>query len=120
GAANALVEVLKVYAKRRNNQRARDIKPTQNTMELGEPLAETVGELHGAEENCARPSQAMRQQIPLEALIVLPNGIVRMPKEALVVVDNVGDHQPNDGKDCIFGSEIRRSSTNLDGGSGHG
>jgi len=62
----------------------------------------------------------MRQQVPLEAFIMLPNGSVRMPKEALVVVDDIRDHQPNDGKDDIFGSEMKSSSTSLDGGSGHG
>ena len=43
-----------------------------------------------------------------------------MPKEALIVMDNIRDHQPNDGKDYIFSSKMKRTSTNLDGSSSHG
>jgi hypothetical protein len=89
-------------------------------MEFGEALAEAVRELHRTEQNSARTGQSMRQQIPLEAFIMLPNWSVRMPKEALVVVDDIRDHQPDDGKDDIFNSEMKHTSTNLDGCSCHG
>jgi len=44
----------------------------------------------------------MRQQIPLERLIVLPDRIVVVPEEALIVLNNVSDHQPHESENKIF------------------
>jgi len=53
GAAHALLEVLNVKAEGSGDEHAGDIEASDDTMELGESLAEAFRELHGTEQEGA-------------------------------------------------------------------
>jgi len=55
----------------------------------------------------------MRKQPPLERLVVLPDRILRIDEEVLVVAENVSDHQTNEAKQQILarGQESRWGGT---------
>jgi hypothetical protein len=47
------------------------------------------------------------QQIPLEGLIVLPNGGIRLDEEVFIVAENINDHQANASEEEILGARPR-------------
>ena len=53
GAAHALLEVLNVKAEGSGDEHAGDIEASDDTMELGESLAEAFRELHGTDQEGA-------------------------------------------------------------------
>jgi hypothetical protein len=72
-------------------------------MELREAAAEALGELHWAQEKGASTGNSVRQEPPLERLVVLPDRIVGMDQEALVVTENVGHQQATKANRRNFG-----------------
>ena len=102
GAAHALLEVLNVEAERSGDEDAGDIEASDDAMELGEALAEAVGELHGPEQEGAGAHQAVGQKPPLESSDVQPFGILGVDEEMLVMVENVSDHQADESEQKIF------------------
>src|SRR5438445_9625095 len=78
-------------------------------MEFCEALAQPVGELHRPEQECTSPGHAMRQQPPLEGLVVLPDRSLCIEKEIFVVAENVSDHQANEPKNEILRAQPRRA-----------
>jgi hypothetical protein len=71
-------------------------------MELREALTQAVRELHGSEQESTSTGDAMRQEPPLERLVVLPGGVLRINEEALVMAENVSGHQANERKKEIL------------------
>jgi Phage integrase family len=78
GSAPALLEKLDVEAEWRGHKYTRDIDSADYPMEPPEPIANSVGELHRAQQQSARAGDSMRQQPPLEGFIVLPYRILRV------------------------------------------
>src|SRR5690349_7146136 len=88
-------------------------------MKLCVALAQAIGKLQWSEQDRTGPGKSVRKQIPLERLIVIPHGMVVVPEKTLVVLNDVGDHQPDEAEDEIFWANTRRSA-NLDGRSCQG
>lgn len=107
GAAGArgtetLLEVLDVEAGRPRREHACDVDSTHDAVELCEALAEAVGKLHRSEKQSTRPGDPVRQEPPLEWLVVVSHRVVRMDEEAFVVREDVSDHQAYEGKYKVF------------------
>src|SRR5215472_1649841 len=102
GIAHAFLEKLNVKAERRSHEYTCDIDSADYAMELPETVAKPVGELHRAQKQGARTGDSMRQEPPLEWLVVLPYWIFRMHQETLIVRDDVGQHQADCSKEKIF------------------
>jgi hypothetical protein len=87
--AEALLEELDVEAERAGHEHAGNVESAHYAMELREAAAEAEagGELHWAQEKGASTGNSVRQEPPLERLVVLPDRIVGMDQEALVVTE---------------------------------
>src|SRR5216683_6017916 len=100
--AHALLEVLNVEAEWSSDEHTGDIETSDDAVELGEALAETVRKLHGAEQEGAGAHQAVRQKPPLESSYVQPFGILGIDEEMLVMAKNISDHQADESEQKIF------------------
>jgi hypothetical protein len=47
----------------------------------------------------------MQHHLPLERLLFIPNRILRIEEEILVVAENIRDHQTNERKEEILRAE---------------
>ena len=74
-------------------------------METGVTLAKTIRELHGAENQGTGAGDGVGKQPPLEGLDVRPFGISGVEEEAFIVVENVGNHEADEGEEKIFWAE---------------
>ena len=97
-AARVLLEVLDVEAEGSGDEHAGDLEASDDAMELGEALAETVRKLHGAEQEGAGAHQAVREKPPLESSDVQPFGILGVNKEMFVMTENISEHQADESK----------------------
>jgi hypothetical protein len=86
---------------------ASNIKTSDDTMKLGETQAETVREFHRPEQERTCAGQTVPQQPPLERLIVLPHRVCRIEKKALVMAEDVQNHQADERKEQIFQAQPR-------------
>src|SRR6266436_672082 len=100
--------MLYVKGERRSDKDTGNIKTSDNTMKLRETLAQTIGKLHWTEQKRTGSGQTMRKQPPLERLVVLPDRILRIDEEVLVVAENVSDHQTNEAKQTNTSHAARR------------
>jgi hypothetical protein len=105
--AHSFLKVLYIEAERSGDENASDIKTSDDTMKLGETQAQTIRELHRPEQKRTRAGQTVRQQPPLERLIVLPYGVCRIDKKVLVMAEDIQDHQANERKEQIFHAQPR-------------
>jgi hypothetical protein len=74
-------------------------------MEFGETLAQAIRELQRPQQQGAGGGQTVRQQLPLEGLVVLPHRRLGIDEEILVMDENIRDHQANEGKQQILRAE---------------
>src|SRR5579885_2544700 len=100
--AHAFFEVLNVGPEGSGEEGAGNVEAPHHTMQLRKALAQAIGELHGAKDESAGASEPMRQQIPLERLIVLPDRIAAVKKKAFVVAQHVGEHQADERENEVF------------------
>jgi len=100
--------MLNKSADRSANERAGYIESSHNAVQPGVAAAKTVGKLHGTEQERACRCQAMRQEPPLERLVVHPGGIARVDQEPFVVVEDVGHHQEDEAEHDILRAQRRR------------
>ena len=104
---HSLLKVLYIEAERSGDEDADNIKTSDDTMKLGETEAETVRELDRPEQKRTRAGQTVRQQPPLERLIVLPHRVCRIDKKALVMAEDIQNHQADERKEQIFQAQPR-------------
>ena len=109
GIAHSLLKVLDVKAQWRGCEYTCHIDSANDTMELSEAIAKPVGELQGAQQQCACARNSMRQQPPLKRLVVLPHRILEINQKALIVMDHLGEHQADYGKQYVFSPHARRA-----------
>ena len=67
-------------------------------MQRAEPPPQVVGKLQWRQQHHAGAGEAVRQEPPLEGLIVLPGRVRRVDKKALVAIEDVGRHD-DDGEE---------------------
>ena len=96
--AQAFLKVLDIDAERRSDEHARDVDASEYTMEFSIAQSKPLGELQRAEQNGASAREAVWKKPPLEGLVVEPYGVFRMHKEALIVIEDVSEHQSEDAK----------------------
>jgi len=101
-APNAFLKPLDIEPERTGDEYACDVDTPQNSMEARKALAKALGELRGTEQKSTRSGDSVGQQPPLEWLVVLPDRIVRMDEEALVVTEDVGQHQAKEDEQQVF------------------
>jgi hypothetical protein len=91
--AQPLLDILHVGAERPADYGARHVESAHHAMDLGVVLAQLVGELEGPQQQGACCRQTMRQQPPLERLVMLPNRMVGLDQKTLVVLQDVQQHE---------------------------
>src|SRR6516162_6862789 len=96
--AQAFVQVLNVSTEWRCNHGTCDVHASNHAMEPGVAPPKPIGKLHRAEQNRARSSKSVGQQPPLERLIVLPDRVISLDEETLVMDDYVSQHQSDRAK----------------------
>jgi len=103
--AHALLEMLDVGAERCGDEDAGDVDAADDAMEHGIALAKAIGELHGAEDDGAFAGDAVGKEPPLEGLDVGPFGVFGVDEETFVVIEDVGDHEADEGEKKMFWAE---------------
>ena len=72
-------------------------------MQLAMALAQAIGELERTDQDDRNAGETVRQEEQLERLIMGPGRIRAVDQEALVMIEDVGDHQPDEGEQQRFG-----------------
>lgn len=106
-ASHAFLEVLDIEAEGSCQEHTGNVDAPDDPVEPAETLTKPVGELHWAQQKSTCSCYSMRQQPPLKGRIVLPDRVLRMYQETLIVKDDVGQHQADGGKEQIFCAEPR-------------
>jgi hypothetical protein len=79
------------YAQRGNQENPSYIDPADDTVELRETLAQAIGELHGPEQESAS-----------QGFIVLPNRVLCIDQEVLVMPKHIRKHHADKRKKKIL------------------
>ena len=102
------MKILDIDAERRRDESCRHVSAPHDAMQSGEARAQPVRKLHRRQQRRARARQRVRQQSPLERLIVFPLWIRGVDQKALVVKDDV-EHQCADHSESGIFSPQRRT-----------
>lgn len=70
--------------------------------QLGVALAKPVRKLHRSQQDRTSSRQPVRQQSPLERLIMLPHRVARVDEEAFIVTENVRHLHADEGEEQVF------------------
>ena len=71
-------------------------------MKLAETRPQTVRKLHWCQEERTGAGDPMRQQIPADGFVMLPNRVRGIDEKTLIVVEHIERHRAEKGKDEKF------------------
>ena len=108
--AHRFLLVLDVGADRRQDEHAEDVDAAADAVQACESLPQAVRELERGHEQGAGAGDAMGNQPPPHAAVVIPHRMVRLDEEPLVVIEHVAGHDGDDGEHRVLRADHFSSS----------